>query len=80
MKSPFTESEISRKLSEILEYDFRVSTAEATHTQIYKALSKIVVNYLKENYHQKILLSQCAKQLNISYDYFHVYVRKGYYR
>ena len=48
MKSPFTESEISRKLSEVLEYDFRVSTAEATHTQIYKALSKIVVNYLKE--------------------------------
>ena len=51
MKSPFTESEISRKLSEILEYDFRVSTAEATHTQIYKALSKIVVNYLKEKRH-----------------------------
>ncbi len=29
-----------------------------------------IVNYLKENYHEKILLSQCAKQLNISYDYF----------
>ena len=48
MTSPFTENEITRKLTEVLEYDFRVSPAEATHTQIYKALSKIVVNYLKE--------------------------------
>ena len=48
MTSPFTENEITRKLTEVLEYDFRVSPAEANHTQIYKALSKIVVNYLKE--------------------------------
>lgn len=51
MTSPFTEKEISQKLSEILEYDFRVSPAEASHTQIYKALAKIVVNYLKEKRH-----------------------------
>ena len=42
MTSPFTENEITRKLTEVLEYDFRVSPAEANHTQIYKALSKIV--------------------------------------
>lgn len=29
-----------------------------------------VVNYLQENYREKIVLSDCAKQLNISYDYF----------
>ncbi len=29
-----------------------------------------VINYIQENYHDKILLSDCAKQLNISYDYF----------
>ncbi len=51
MNSPYTEKEISQKLEEILVYDFRVSAAEATHTQIYKALSKIVVNHLKEKRH-----------------------------
>lgn len=29
-----------------------------------------MINYLKENYHEKIILSDCAKQLNLSYDYF----------
>ncbi len=29
-----------------------------------------IINYLKENYHEKIILSNCAKQLNISYDHF----------
>ena len=29
-----------------------------------------IINYIKENYHEKIILSDCAKQLNISYDYF----------
>ncbi len=57
MTSPFTESEISRRLSEVLEYDFRVSPAEATHTQIYKALSKIVVNYLKEK--RSMFMTDC---------------------
>lgn len=51
MTSPYTEKEIAQKLSEMLEFDFRVSAAEASHTQIYKALSKIVVNYLKEKRH-----------------------------
>ncbi len=29
-----------------------------------------MVNYLKENFHEKIVLSDCARQMNISYDYF----------
>ena len=51
MKSPFTAAEISKKLKETLELDFRVSPAEATSTQIYKALSSLVVDYLKEKRH-----------------------------
>ncbi len=52
MKSPMTEKQISQKLEEILLYDFRTPAAEATHTQIYKALSKMVVNHLKEKRHE----------------------------
>ena len=29
-----------------------------------------VINYIRENYQQKILLSDCARQMNLSYDYF----------
>ena len=29
-----------------------------------------IINYIKENFHEHIILSDCAKQLNISYDYF----------
>ncbi len=29
-----------------------------------------VINYIRENFHKHINLSDCAKQLNISYDYF----------
>lgn len=29
-----------------------------------------VVNYLAENYHEKICLAECAAQLHVSYDYF----------
>lgn len=29
-----------------------------------------IINYLNENYHEKIVLSHCAAQLNLSYDYF----------
>ena len=57
MTSPFTENEITHKLTEVLEYDFRVSPAEATHTQIYKVLSKIVVNYLKEK--RSMFMTDC---------------------
>lgn len=29
-----------------------------------------IINYIRENYHEKIRLSDCARQLNLSYDYF----------
>ena len=29
-----------------------------------------IINYIKENFHDNITLSDCAKQLNLSYDYF----------
>ena len=51
MQSPYTADELARQLKGILEFDFRTSPEEATTTQIYKALSKIVVNYLKEKRH-----------------------------
>lgn len=51
MQSPYTADELARQLKGILEFDFRISPEEATNTQIYKALSKIVVNYLKEKRH-----------------------------
>ena len=51
MISPYTAEEIARQLKGILEFDFRVKPEEANLTQIYKALSTIVVNYLKEKRH-----------------------------
>ena len=51
MQSPYTAEELARQLKGILEFDFRTSPKEATNTQIYKALSKIVVNHLKEKRH-----------------------------
>ena len=51
MISPYSAEELIRQMKGILEFDFRISPKEATLTQIYKALSKIVVNYLKEKRH-----------------------------
>jgi len=51
MTSPLTKEQISKKLKDTLELDFRIGPAEATSTQIYKALSKIVVNVLREKRH-----------------------------
>ncbi|MGN1423544.1 MAG: glycogen/starch/alpha-glucan phosphorylase [Oscillospiraceae bacterium] len=48
MKSPFTSEELKKQLETILEYDFRTDAKDATVTQVYRALSSIVVNYLKE--------------------------------
>ena len=47
MTSPYTSEEIIKQVERILEFDFRTSFKEATNKQIYKALSKIVVNHLK---------------------------------
>ena len=51
MKSPFTKEELRRQLDGILEFDFRTDAQNATITQVYRALSSIVVNYLKEKRH-----------------------------
>ena len=52
MTSPYTSEEIIKQMKGILEFDFRISPKEATPTQIYKALSKIVVHHLKEKRHR----------------------------
>lgn len=31
---------------------------------------KYIINYLKENHHEKISFPECAERLNLSYDYF----------
>ena len=51
MNSPFTPEYVSKRLKETLEYEFRTGPADATSTQIYKALSKFVVEHLKEKRH-----------------------------
>ncbi len=51
MKSPFTKEELKRQLEGILEFDFRTDSSNATDAQLYRALSSIVVNYLKEKRH-----------------------------
>ena len=51
MNSPFTKDELRRQLDGILEFDFRTDAQNATITQVYRALSSVVVNYLKEKRH-----------------------------
>jgi starch phosphorylase len=51
MTSPFSVDELIRQMNGVLEFDMRVSPAEATPTQIYKALSSIVVEHLKQKRH-----------------------------
>lgn len=51
MKSPMSKDEILKQLKTILEYDYRTDAKEANVTQIYRALSTIVVNYMKEKRH-----------------------------
>ncbi|MDR1755158.1 MAG: glycogen/starch/alpha-glucan family phosphorylase [Eubacterium sp.] len=46
-----TKAEIERRLTDILEMDFRISPKQATNAQVYKALSKIVINELKKKRH-----------------------------
>ncbi|MGN0660264.1 MAG: glycogen/starch/alpha-glucan phosphorylase, partial [Oscillospiraceae bacterium] len=44
----FTKTELEKKLKDILSLDFSVSIEDASDLQIYKALAKIIVSYLKE--------------------------------
>ena len=57
MTSPLTKEQLSKKLKDTLELDFRIGPKEATSTQIYKALSKIVVNVLREKRH--LFMTKC---------------------
>ncbi len=65
MNSPFTKEELKRQLAGILEFDFRTDSKNATDAQIYRALSSIVVNYLKEKRHNfmREVNSQGKKQV-----------------
>ena len=56
---------ISLKLNELFLYVER-----SERPSINEKNFEYVINYIQENYHDKIVLSDCAKQLNISYDYF----------
>ena len=51
MRSPISKEELLKQLKTILEYDFRTNPKDASVTQIYRALSTIVVNYMKEKRH-----------------------------
>jgi len=41
------------------------------HTTAGEKNFEFVLNYIRENYQERILLSDCAAQLGLSYDYFH---------
>lgn len=52
MNSPISKEELLKQLRQTLEYDYRTDVKDATVTQIYRALSTIVVNYMKEKRHE----------------------------
>jgi len=54
------------KLSELT---IHISRAARTNPSTPKSFAYII-NYIKENYHERISLSDCAAQLNFSSDYF----------
>lgn len=56
---------ITAKLNELFIRISRLNNKSVTSKNF-----EYITNYLKENYYEKIQLSDCAKQLNISYDYF----------
>lgn len=57
---------ISNKLEELFIQIQRIQTPKNTSAKSFDH----IINYLEENYHEKIQLSSFAEQLNISYDYF----------
>ena len=56
---------IGAKLNELWTYILRSGNKNSNEKNF-----EYIINYLQENYHEKIVLSDCAKQLNLSYDYF----------
>lgn len=57
---------ITAKLTELLIMILRLQKNAPANTKNFE----YIIRYISENYHEKILLSDCARQLNISYDYF----------
>lgn len=53
------------KLNELL-----LNIRRIEHTVGNTKSFEFIINYISENFHEKLILSECAKQLNISYDYF----------
>ncbi|MCL2693524.1 MAG: glycogen/starch/alpha-glucan family phosphorylase, partial [Oscillospiraceae bacterium] len=67
MKSPITKNELKKQLYGILEFDLRVSPDGASMSQIYKALSIIVVNHLKEKRHKFLTESNSSGDKQVYY-------------
>lgn len=66
-KQPYGYQEmLSLKLSEILLHILRLKNNDSTATKSFE----YIINYLKDNYQEKINLADCAAQLHISYEYF----------
>ena len=60
MNSPISKEELLKQLKNILDYDFRTDLKNASVKQIYRALSSIVVNYMKEKRHN--FMHECNSQ------------------
>ncbi len=56
---------LSIKLQELLLRLERKDKADARERNF-----DYIINFLRENYHERILLADCAAQMNLSYDYF----------
>ncbi len=56
---------LSVKLQELL---LRLERADKTDGR--ERSFEYIINFLRENYHERIRLSDCAAQMNLSYDYF----------
>lgn len=52
MTSPINNDELKRKLAGILEFEMRITPQNATAKEIYRALSRLVVEHLKEKRHK----------------------------
>ena len=57
---------IATKLTELFLHVARLQNSNTSSSKNFE----YIINYLKENYYEKIQLTDCANQLNISYDYF----------
>ena len=70
----FYKEMISLKLNELLIMLGRLAPREKQQPK--PKSFKYIINYLEDNYHDRILLHQLAAQMNYSYDYFQHQFRK----